>query len=60
MEQKFKYENGRFYLITNLKVWGENITECKDVTEELRPMINQFLSDEALRVIKNYPFDFKK
>lgn len=57
MEHSFKFKDGQIYLVTNLKVWGENITEEINVTDKLRPVINDYVSYQAYEALKNHYFE---
>ncbi|GIN67130.1 hypothetical protein FKN04_22945 [Bacillus glycinifermentans] len=52
MNHKFELEDERIYLITEINVW-DGAVERRDVTDELLPIINQYLN-------QNLPDDYKR
>lgn len=52
VKHSFKFKDGRIYLITNLEIWGGNVTNEIDVTEELTPIFNDYASHLAFEVLK--------
>jgi hypothetical protein len=43
MKHSFKHVDGRIYLVTNLQIWGENIVEETDITDEIMTEVDDYL-----------------
>jgi hypothetical protein len=42
----FKHENGKIYLVMSQLVWGEEIVHEREVTEDVMPVVDDYLDEQ--------------
>lgn len=44
MKHSFEHVDGRIYLVTTTLVWGDSIVKRHDITDEIIPVIDNYLN----------------
>jgi len=46
LKHHFEYVDGKIYLVITVKIWGGDIVNRHDVTDEVMPLVDKYLDDK--------------